>query len=76
MSNVIQFLETLGKGPILSSGQYAAAVAALDVNDSQREALLARDERTLSEMLGGRKKMMCLVVLPEEALQGESEQVH
>ena len=64
MSNVIRFLETLGNNPAqsrLSAAEYAAAVAVLDVDDAERQALLNRDQVALNDLLGGREKMLCLV---------------
>lgn len=64
MSNVIHFLEALGSNPALtklSAAQYAATVAALDVDDSQRQALLDRDQTALNGLLGGRDEMRCVV---------------
>jgi hypothetical protein len=69
MSNVIQFLESLGSNPAkahFATAAYAAAVASLDVGDAQRQALLDRDHSALNDLLGGREKMMCMVWLPAE----------
>ena len=62
MSNVIAFLEALGKNPALaeaSNEDYAAAVDALGLDDAPRQALLARDATALNDLLGGRSKMVC-----------------
>ncbi len=64
MSNVIQFLEALGQNP--APADYAAAVAALDIDEAQRQALLDRDLATLNDLLGGRGKVYCVVVPAEE----------
>lgn len=64
MSNVIAFLESLGKDAALagqSPEAYAAAVDALGLDDAPRQALLARDAASLNDLLGGRMKMMCLL---------------
>lgn len=64
MSNVIQFLETLGGSAALtrlSAAEYAASVAALDVDDVERQALINRDQDTLNGLLGGRYDMMCIL---------------
>jgi len=64
MSNVIAFLESLGKNAALagqSPEAYAAAVEALELDDAARFALLARDAGGLNGLLGGRIKMMCLL---------------
>lgn len=77
MSNVIQFLETLGSNSAqarFSTTQYAAAVASLDLGDAQRRALLARDYAELSSLLGGRGKMMCVINAPDEEIGSDEEQ--
>lgn len=69
MSKVIQFLESLGSNPALtrlSAAEYAATVAALDLDDEQRQALLDRDHDALNGLLGGRGQMLCLIMNPEE----------
>lgn len=85
MSNVITFLESLGQDAAFA-GQtpeaYADAVAALDVDDAARQALLARDAAGLNDLLGGRMKMMCLLFPADgdknnqdgEQPEGEGEQ--
>ena len=72
MSNVIQFLEAMGRNPglsRLSAADYAASVAALDLQDEQRDALLTRDQDALNGLLGGRTKMYCYVARPDEREQ-------
>ncbi len=66
MSNVIQFLEAAGRTPTMSPAHYAAAVQALDVNDAQRQALLARDHAGLNDLLDGRTKMYCYIATPDD----------
>lgn len=66
MSNVIQFLEALGSKPAPSAANYAANVVALDIDVTQRQALLDRDQTALNGLLGGRDEMRC-VVWPVEA---------
>jgi hypothetical protein len=65
MSNVIQFLESAGRKP-LTAAEYGATVAALEVDDASREALLGRDHQALNDLLGGRPKMYFMVVAPDE----------
>lgn len=66
MSNVIQFLETAGRNAMLSPADYAAAVAALDVDDAHRQALADRDHAALNDLLDGRVKMFCYVATPDD----------
>ena len=68
MSNVIRFLESMGSNPSLahlSPAEYAASVAALEVDDAQGRALLDRDAVTLNALLGGRPKIYCSQFAPE-----------
>lgn len=44
----------------MSAFDYAANVALLDVDDAQKQALVARDGSSLSELLGGRTEPMML----------------
>ncbi|MBW8312680.1 MAG: hypothetical protein K0M64_11690 [Rhizobium sp.] len=64
MSNVIAFLEALGReaSPIESEVEYIASVEALDVDDQVRHALLARDAGKLGELLGARPRMVCALM--------------
>lgn len=69
MSNVIQFLESMGRNPNLtrlSATEYAMTVAALGIENAEKDALLARDESVLSNLLGGRGMMRCMIMVPEE----------
>jgi hypothetical protein len=62
--DVIRFLETLGSKPLMAT-EYAAAIGTLGVDAELRRALLERDHSALSNMLGGRGAMCCLVVAAE-----------
>ena len=75
MSNVIQFLESLGRNPAaaLPHADYAAAVAALEIDDAQRQALLDRDHAALNGLLGGRAKVYCLVAPAENEPQQDDQ---
>ncbi len=72
MSNVIQFLETMGGNAAsarMSAADYLAAIAVLDADTTCREALIARDSRMLVEALNARPFMMCGVVAPDEGVE-------
>lgn len=76
MSNMVQFLETLGSNPALtklSASEFEAIVATLDVADAQRQALLTRDDAALNDMLGGRERMLC-VIWPADEPGRENDQ--
>jgi hypothetical protein len=72
MSNVIQFLETMGSNAAMarmSAADYLATVAALDADESSRQALFARDSVKLGAALDARPFMMCMVVAPEDGTE-------
>lgn len=65
MSNVIAFLESMGKDAAkarLSGEDYAAAVDALALDDAPRQALLDRDPLALGRLSGARLQMMCILL--------------
>lgn len=67
MSNAIQFLEAMGSNAALgrlSAAEYAAAVAQLDADEAQQQALLERNHAALSDLLEGRPKMVFMVSSP------------
>lgn len=57
-----------------SPSEYEAAVAGLDVDDAQRQALLDRDHTALSDLLGGREKMLCVVWPADEPARKDDDQ--
>ena len=76
MSNVIQFLESMGKDAALSNmspEEYTTAVKALGVDDVAKHALLSRDHAALNNTLGGRIKMMMVLVPAEDDDGGEGK---
>lgn len=76
MSNVIQFLESMGKDAKLGSmshQEYTAAVKALDIDDVAQHALLNRDQSALNDSIGAYKKMMMILVPAEDDDQGGSK---
>lgn len=76
MSNVIQFLESMGKDAALSNlspEEYAATVKALGMDDVAEHALLNRDQNALNDSIGAYKKMMMLLLPAEDDDQGGVE---
>ncbi len=76
MSNVIQFLEAMGKDAALSNmspEEYNAAVKALTLDDAAQHALLSRNQNALNDSIGAYKKMMMLLLPAEDDNQGESD---
>lgn len=75
MSNAIQFLESMGaSASIQGAADYAAAVAALDVEPAQRVALLGRDVSSLAKLLDGRPAMFCMILAPDEGKEDEAQE--
>lgn len=75
MSNVIRFLESMGGNAAtarMSMADYQAAVAALELDEDQRDSLASRDQRKLGDSLNGRNKMFCMIFSPEEKESPES----
>ncbi len=69
MSNVIQLLESMGANAAMarmSSIDFEAFIASVEMEDQTRKTLLARDQKGLSAMLDGRHKMFCMIFAPEE----------
>ena len=66
MSQIIQFLESAGRESSLSPVAYATAVAALEIPDAQRQALLERDPTALNALMEGRPRLICLINAPLE----------
>lgn len=63
----IGFLEELGRGTPLTDAAYVAAIAALGVDEAESESLLGRDASKLASLLGGRSRMWCAILTPEDA---------
>jgi hypothetical protein len=55
----------MGSKPI-STADYAATVAALDVGAPQRRALIDRDQDALNELLDGRRQLRCAIFAADE----------
>jgi len=65
MLNAIRFLEQVGREQ-MSSDQYVAAVACLEVSDLQRQALATCDQGALVKLLSAPTSMFFGVFAPEE----------
>lgn len=66
MSDVIDFIESLGARPAMAPSDYAAAVGRLAADEDTRDALLRRDAGALGAALGGRDVMWCAILSPDE----------
>lgn len=65
MPNAICVLEALGGRPALLAAGYFVADAQ-ELEDQQRQALLACDPAALNELLGGNRQMFCYVTAPQK----------
>jgi hypothetical protein len=68
MLTTVRFLEAMGSKP-LSAADYSAAVAMLEIDEPQRQALMDRDQIALGGLLAARDTMCCLIV----AAEGDSD---
>lgn len=76
MSQIIGFLEEMGRNPAFGCIQdagYMAAVSSLQVTHAERRALLTRDHAALNDLLGGRQRMMCVVWQPPDESEHRQE---
>lgn len=73
MSEVIRFLESMGRNPAITAGEFAASVAALEVDDAHKQALLQRDANSLNDLLGGRERMMLAQWAPDSEPQRKDD---
>lgn len=75
MSNVVQFLEFLGRdGNVLSEAEYAAAVTGLEAATEAKDALLRRDVSALGQSLGARATVLAYILSPEEEEGGKDDE--
>jgi hypothetical protein len=63
--SIVQFLETLGASPALSTANYVSAIDASGLNEATRDALLRRDAEGINSLIGGRAAMRCFVATPD-----------
>jgi len=63
--SIVQFLETLGASPALSTANYVSAIDASGLDEATRDALLKRDADGINRLVGGRAAMRCLIVTPD-----------
>lgn len=76
MSNVIQFLESMGRDASssrLTAAGYAEVLAKLDVAPEARDALLQRDAAALNALLGGRNQILFALLPVDPDKQGEEQ---
>lgn len=74
MSNVVQFLEFLGRdGYVLSEADYTAAVTGLEVGTETKDALIQRDVAALAQALGARATVLAYILSPEDEEGGKDD---
>lgn len=75
MSDVIRFLESLGRNPLpLSEAEFTAAVENAALSPETKRALLLRDIEALNREVGGRGFMLCLIYQPDNDEQPGREE--
>jgi len=65
MSNVIRFIEELGRDPVRSREAYVAAIEASELSAPEHRALLDRDPEALRGLLGARANTACMIATPD-----------
>lgn len=68
MSDIIRVLEGLGRSPGIAMArreQYAAAIAASDLDARQQVAFENRDASALHDLVGARGAYRCLIATPD-----------
>ncbi|KFN49430.1 hypothetical protein [Arenimonas composti] len=75
MSNVIAFLEAMGRDAVLPAQgeEFTAAAKAAGLDDDVRMALLSGDAATIAAGLGGRPKMICALFPADDEPQKDGE---
>lgn len=74
MSNVVKFLDELGRNPDLSAEEYAQAVAAVPVGSDLKQALLDRDVSRINAILGQPCTLLSFLVPAEEEQPDEEKE--
>ena len=75
MSNAIRFLESIGaSASFQAAADYAARVAALEIEPAQKAALLDRDVASLAHLLDARPTMFCMILAPDEGKEDPSRE--
>lgn len=78
VSNVIQFLESMGSNALMarmSVAEYESAIDSLfESNGQERAALRSRDSKSIGDVLDGRAQMLCFVFAPDQDEQAPSRE--
>jgi hypothetical protein len=76
MSNVIAFLESMGRNAALkpTGDEFVAAVDSLGLDDAPRHALLSADAGSLADLLGGRPAMVCALFPADDDNKKDDDQ--
>lgn len=70
MTNVIQFLESMGRDAAMakmSAEDFNVAVSELEADEGVGAALCLRDHKALADILAARPAMICMIATPGEA---------
>lgn len=74
MSDVVKFLDELGRNPELSAEEYVQAVAATEVGSELRQALLDRDAPRINAIMGQPCTLLSFLVPAEEEQPDEEKE--
>jgi hypothetical protein len=77
MSNVIDFLERLGKDAHLrhaSDGELEQALIGAQIDPAVREAILLRDQRQLEALLGATTNVCCVIYAPAREEEDDDDE--
>lgn len=77
MSAVIRFIESIGQNSsarYMTAADYEAAINALEIAEEEAVALKGMDSTAISDALGGRSKMVCMIWAPDQQPGKEDDQ--
>ncbi|MFC6185529.1 hypothetical protein [Pseudoxanthomonas japonensis] len=78
MSNVVQVLERLGASAVMDQQAVSRLIASFavehEIGVDQQQLLLSRDSASLTDVLGGRARMVCAIFAPDEQPLKEGEE--
>jgi hypothetical protein len=78
VSNVIQFLESMGSNALMarmSVAEYESTIDSLfEIKEQERVALRSRDSKVIGDVLDGREQMLCFVFAPDQDEQAPSRE--
>jgi hypothetical protein len=77
VSAVIRFIESIGQNSSarhMTAADYDAAIKTLGIGEEEAVALRGMDSTAISDVLGGRSKMICMIWAPNQQPGKEDDQ--